>query len=222
MTAESLATLAAAAGQVPREHPERPAPGRAPPQPAGGRRRLPPGPAGLGRSRWPTSSARSTGHWPRCGGCGPRRPATRVRPSTCRTVWVAVRASLRSVLEQVTIADIMAGDPPKSVVQADHRPGRLDSPTEAAGPPGAVRRRRPGAAPYAAHMDPRDPAPTDPRGGRAGDAKRAGLARPHPRLPGPVHGGARHLHRQRGAAVHPEGAWASAWPTSSGWSPPTP
>ncbi len=30
-------------------------------------------------------------------------------------VWVAVRASLRSVLDQVTIADIVAGDLPRSV-----------------------------------------------------------------------------------------------------------
>lgn len=32
-----------------------------------------------------------------------------------RDVWVAVRASLRQVLEQVTIADIVAGDLPRSV-----------------------------------------------------------------------------------------------------------
>ena len=32
-----------------------------------------------------------------------------------REVWVAVRASLRSVLEQVTIADIVAGELPRSI-----------------------------------------------------------------------------------------------------------
>ena len=32
-----------------------------------------------------------------------------------RTVWMAVRASLRSVLEVVTLADLAAGDLPKSV-----------------------------------------------------------------------------------------------------------
>jgi Rrf2 family protein len=32
-----------------------------------------------------------------------------------QSVWIAVRASLRSVLEQVTIADIVSGDLPKSV-----------------------------------------------------------------------------------------------------------
>jgi len=32
-----------------------------------------------------------------------------------QSVWIAVRAALRSVLEQVTIADIVAGDLPRSV-----------------------------------------------------------------------------------------------------------
>lgn len=34
-----------------------------------------------------------------------------------QSVWVAVRASLRSVLEQVTIADIISGDLPRSVAK---------------------------------------------------------------------------------------------------------
>ena len=34
-----------------------------------------------------------------------------------QTVWVAVRASLRLVLEHVTIADIVAGELPRSVQQ---------------------------------------------------------------------------------------------------------
>ena len=34
-----------------------------------------------------------------------------------QAVWVAVRASLRSVLEQVTIADIVSGELPKSVMK---------------------------------------------------------------------------------------------------------
>jgi len=34
-----------------------------------------------------------------------------------QSVWVAVRASLRSVLEEVTIADIVSGDLPRSVVK---------------------------------------------------------------------------------------------------------
>ena len=34
-----------------------------------------------------------------------------------QAVWIAVRASLRSVLEQVTIADIVSGDLPKSITK---------------------------------------------------------------------------------------------------------
>ena len=51
-----------------------------------------------------------------------------------QSVWVAVRASLRSVLEQVTIADIVSGELPRSVVKLTDRPGRLDSPTEPPAP----------------------------------------------------------------------------------------
>jgi DNA-binding IscR family transcriptional regulator len=32
-----------------------------------------------------------------------------------RDVWIAVRASLRSVLEQITLADVVAGDLPPHV-----------------------------------------------------------------------------------------------------------
>jgi Rrf2 family protein len=39
-----------------------------------------------------------------------------------QSVWVAVRASLRSVLEQVTIADIASGKLPKSVVELTSDP----------------------------------------------------------------------------------------------------
>ncbi len=39
-----------------------------------------------------------------------------------QSVWVAVRASLRSVLEHVTIADIATGDLPKSVVKLTAEP----------------------------------------------------------------------------------------------------
>ena len=39
-----------------------------------------------------------------------------------QSVWVAVRASLRSVLEQVTIADITTGDLPKSVLKLTNDP----------------------------------------------------------------------------------------------------
>ena len=37
-------------------------------------------------------------------------------------VWIAVRSSLRSVLEKVTLADIVAGTLPRSVVQLTEKP----------------------------------------------------------------------------------------------------
>jgi len=39
-----------------------------------------------------------------------------------QSVWVAVRASLRSVLEHVTIADITTGDLPKPVMKLTAQP----------------------------------------------------------------------------------------------------
>ena len=39
-----------------------------------------------------------------------------------QSVWVAVRASLRSVLEQVTIADIVSGELPRSVLKMTNDP----------------------------------------------------------------------------------------------------
>ena len=41
-------------------------------------------------------------------------------------MWVAVRASLRSVLEQVTLADVVAADLPPSRAGAGRRPGQLE------------------------------------------------------------------------------------------------
>lgn len=42
------------------------------------------------------------------------------------SLWVAVRTSLRSVLEVVTIADLAAGRLPESVVNLTHVPGAWD------------------------------------------------------------------------------------------------
>jgi len=39
-----------------------------------------------------------------------------------REVWIALRASLRSVLEQVTLADLAAGDLPASVLALTEDP----------------------------------------------------------------------------------------------------
>src|SRR3954471_24075315 len=46
---------------------------------------------------------------------GPRTSPTRARPEPLQTVWIAVRASLRSVAEHVTLADIAAGALPAHV-----------------------------------------------------------------------------------------------------------
>ena len=51
-------------------------------------------------------------------GVSGRRPETldfKGRSEPLREVWVAVRASLRGVLEQVTLADVAAGDLPDNV-----------------------------------------------------------------------------------------------------------
>ena len=42
-----------------------------------------------------------------------------------RQVWIAVRASLRSVLEKVTIADLASGSLPAAVVRLSSSPGAL-------------------------------------------------------------------------------------------------
>ena len=47
-------------------------------------------------------------------GGGPRRPSTRAGRHL-QEVWVAVRASLRAVLENVTLADIAAGGLPPAI-----------------------------------------------------------------------------------------------------------
>ena len=39
-----------------------------------------------------------------------------------QAVWIAVRSSLRSVLEKVTLADLVAGTLPRSVVQLTEKP----------------------------------------------------------------------------------------------------
>jgi Rrf2 family protein len=42
--------------------------------------------------------------------------------ASLREVWIALRASLRSVLEQVTLADLAKGDLPASVLALTHDP----------------------------------------------------------------------------------------------------
>ena len=72
-------------GEVPREHPERAAPGRHRAQPARRRRRLLAGRPADGGHRSPTSSGPSRGRWPTCGASGPSRSTTPTAPERCRT-----------------------------------------------------------------------------------------------------------------------------------------
>lgn len=44
-----------------------------------------------------------------------------------RTLWVAVRASVRSVLDETTLADVVSGDLPRSVRQALELPGAWEN-----------------------------------------------------------------------------------------------
>lgn len=44
-----------------------------------------------------------------------------------RTLWVAVRASVRAVLDETTLADVVAGDFPSSVQQALDLPGSWEN-----------------------------------------------------------------------------------------------
>jgi DNA-binding IscR family transcriptional regulator len=43
-----------------------------------------------------------------------------------RAVWIAVRASLRRVLENVTLADVAAGDTPPHIAELIADPGAWD------------------------------------------------------------------------------------------------
>ena len=57
-------------------------------------------------------------------------------------VWVAVRASLRSVLEKVTLTDVISGKLPPHVQKLRHRPGCLDRPLTARSRRRSTSRRR--------------------------------------------------------------------------------
>lgn len=61
----------------------------------------------------------------------PRTPSTRAPPSISAEVWVAVRASLRSVLGSVTLANVVAGRLPRAVGKLTEDPDAW-SPHEAA------------------------------------------------------------------------------------------
>ena len=62
-------------------------------------------------------------------GIGGRRPEDVAFPGSAQPmqeVWVAVRASLRRVLENVTLADVAAGDIPAHVAELTADPGAWD------------------------------------------------------------------------------------------------
>ena len=82
--------------------------------PAGRRRRLPAGPA-RGRDHGGRRVPRGRGPWPRCRAPAPRQLSTRARRQHLPEVWVALRSSLRSVLEHVTLADLASGKLPTVV-----------------------------------------------------------------------------------------------------------
>ena len=62
----------------------------------------------------------------------PRTSPTTVAAASLRDVWVALRASMRTVLEAATLADVAAGKLPAVRAQAPARPGGVDAPLMAA------------------------------------------------------------------------------------------
>ena len=78
------------------------------------------------RSPLPMSSARSTGHSLRCAGCGPHELAQQGGREPFTSMWIAVRAVLRSVLEHITIADLAAGRLPTRIANVAADPDSWD------------------------------------------------------------------------------------------------
>ena len=99
------------------------------------------------RSRWPTSSAPSTGRWPASRATGRRRSASPAWRSRCSDVWIAVRASLRSVLEHDHARRRGGGRAARARARAARRRGRLGLALE--GDVVAARRRARRCAPCA-------------------------------------------------------------------------
>ena len=59
--------------------------------------------------------ARSTARSPRCAGAGRRRPSYDGTAEHLQELWVAVRAAVRSVLDEVTLDDVVRGRLPAHV-----------------------------------------------------------------------------------------------------------
>jgi len=71
------------------------------------------------------SCAPWTGRWPRCPPPPPLRPEAAHYEGAAehlQDVWVAVRASLRNVLERVSLEDVVAGRLPRTVAKLTEDP----------------------------------------------------------------------------------------------------
>ena len=50
-----------------------------------------------------------------------------IRAARLQDVWIAMRANLRAVLDEVTLADVAAGELPAAVAEITSRPGAWES-----------------------------------------------------------------------------------------------
>ena len=74
------------------------------------------------RSRWPTSSAPSRARSPACAGSRPEELEYKGAAEPLQHVWIALRSSLRAVLEHVTLADVVGDKLPKDVERLTKAP----------------------------------------------------------------------------------------------------
>ena len=111
--------------EVPREHPLRAPPRRAGREPARLRRRLLAQRAAGEDHASPTSCARSRGRWRPCAPAGPETLEYEGLAEPLQYVWVALRSAIRSVVEEVTIADLVNGKLPKRIKELVEEPERL-------------------------------------------------------------------------------------------------
>ena len=121
------------APQVPRGRPGRPAPGRDRPGPAWRGGRLHPGPpAARGHRRAVLRAVEG----PLAGVRGLRPEETRYEGAAENLpgLWVAVRAAVRQVVDEVSLAEIVSGRLPAHVRKLTAPPGRLGAPLTLTGP----------------------------------------------------------------------------------------
>ena len=121
MKGDALASAAGHPRQVPGEHPGRPAAGRDRGEPAGRRGRVPPGPTSGGHPgrRHHPGGRGSAGGRARLAARGGRLRRPCGAPAACG--WPP-RAALRSILEEVSVADIAEGTRLPSIGAGPRRP----------------------------------------------------------------------------------------------------